>query len=189
MCHGVFLISVLKTRRTAEMQHILTSAFTSVVHTHLYPHSSIIISLHVLSADGGILAALINATTLALIDAGIPMADSLVACTAGSTINHATSKSQPRGRIPGLSSLTDDVDDPLLDLSGLEEQDLPFLTVATVAGGDEAAEKVVVCLTETRMMAQRLEEMLAVGIDGCKIVRNVLDNTVKKHGRRMLADD
>jgi exosome complex component RRP41 len=168
------------------MQHILISAFSEVVHTNLYPHSTILVSLHVLSSDGGILAALINAATLALIDAGIPMSDSLVACTAGSTINHATSKSQPRGRIPGLSSLTDDVDDPLLDLSGLEEQDLPFLTVATVGGQEES--KVVVCLTETRMMAQRLEEMLAVGIDGCKIVRTVLDNTVKRHGRQMLQD-
>ena len=168
------------------MQHVLVTSLTEVVHTHLYPHSTIHISLHVLSLDGGLLAALINASTLALIDAGIPMSAYLVACTAGSTVNEASSKgAPPRTVIPGLSSLSNDVDDPLLDLNGLEEQDLPFVTVATVGDTDS---KVVVCFTETRMMMQRLEEMLAVGVDGCRIMRRKLDETVKQHGRTMLED-
>ena len=62
-------------KRTQEMQHTISSAFSDVLHTHLYPHSTISISLHVLADDGALLAALINASTLALIDAGIPMTD------------------------------------------------------------------------------------------------------------------
>ncbi|KAF2669287.1 ribosomal protein S5 domain 2-like protein [Microthyrium microscopicum] len=173
-------------KRTAEMQHILVSALSDIVHTHLYPHSTILISLHVLSLDGGLLAALINASTLALVDAGIPMSDYLVACTTGSTVNNASSRAVPaRQTIPGIRSMANEVDDPLLDLNGLEEQDLPFVTVATV--GSEKG-RVAVCFSETRMMAERLEEMLAVGVDGCQMIRKVLDASVKAHGRRMLDD-
>lgn len=169
------------------MQHTLTSALSDVIHMHLYPHSSINIMLHVLALDGSLLAALINASTLALIDAGIPMSDYLVACTAGSTVNQSNSKgAPPQSSIPGLATLSDEVDDPLLDLNGLEEQELPFLTVATLGG---ERDKVAVCMMETRMHVGRLEEMLAVGIDGCKSVRRILDGVVRAHGRRMLEDD
>jgi len=71
-----------------------------------------------------------------------------------------------------------------LDLNGLEEQELPFLTVGTLG----ASEKVVVCVMETRVHAGRLEEMLAVGVDGCKRVRSILDAVVRTHGRRMVED-
>src|ERR1700761_4612724 len=108
----------------------ITQALQATLHTHHYPNSTISITLHVLAQDGSLLAALINASTLALIDAGVPMSDYLCACTAGSTTNSNTSRAAPRPQaaIPGLSNLGDeDVDDPLLDLNGLEEQELPFL--------------------------------------------------------------
>jgi exosome complex component RRP41 len=166
------------------MQFTLQEALASVIHMHLYPHSTIYISLVVLAQDGGLLAALINASTLALIDAGIPLSDYLVACTAGSTVSQSSSKAPlPRGL--SAASLSNDVDDPLLDLNALEEQELPFLTVATLGSeGDQVA----VCVMETRMHAGRLEEMLAVGISGCKSVRKLLDAVVRKHGRKMLED-
>ena len=75
----------LRTRRTIEMQNTIASAFQSTLFTHLYPRSTITISLHVLSQDGSLLAACLNAATLALIDAGIPMSDYVVACTSGLT--------------------------------------------------------------------------------------------------------
>jgi len=138
----------------------------------------------VLSLDGSLLAALINASTLALIDAGIPMSDYLTSCTAGlTTSSTASAAPRPQAAIPGLSNLgDDDVDDPLLDLNGLEEQELPFLTVATLGQG----EKVVVCVLETRVQMGRLEEMLAVGVEGCKRVRGILDNVVRTQGSKMV---
>jgi len=114
------------------------------------------------------------------------MSDYLVACTAGSTISQISNKSAAaRPALPGLSSLSLDVDDPILDLNGAEEQDLPFVTVATTGPVDP---KVAVCVTETRMNHKRLEEMLAVGIDGCKMVRKILDEAIRAHGRTLLED-
>jgi exosome complex component RRP41 len=149
------------------MQHIIASTFTTAIFTHLYPHSTITISLQILSQDGSLLAACLNASTLALIDAGIPMQDYICACTAGSTSSYASN---------------DEKADPLLDLNLLEEQELPFLTVATLGQSD----KVVVAVCESRVQVGRLEGMLAVGVDGCGQVRSVLDRVVRAHGRRML---
>ncbi|AEO70622.1 uncharacterized protein THITE_2055676 [Thermothielavioides terrestris NRRL 8126] len=139
------------------------------LHTHLFPHSQITVSLHVLSQDGSLLAALINAATLACVDAGIPMTDYVAACTAGSTSTYAAN---------------DEGADPLLDLNHQEEQELPGLTVATLGASDRVA--VLVC--ESRVQVSRLEGMLAVGVDGCKQVREILDRVVREKGRRMIQE-
>src|SRR5438046_2678290 len=103
------LLTTTANRRTLELQSTISSALAASLHTHLHPHSTISISLHVLSQDGSLLAALINAATLACIDAGIPMTDYVVACTAGSTSTYAAN---------------DEAADPLLDMNNQEEQEL-----------------------------------------------------------------
>lgn len=123
--------------------------------------------LHVLSQDGALLAACLNAATLALIDAGIPMKDYVAACTTGSTATYASN---------------DEEADPLLDLNGMEELELPFLTVGTSGGED----KINVLVMETRVQMARLETMVTVGLDGCKQVRQLLDRVVRDHGRKLL---
>lgn len=122
-----------------------------------------------LSQDGSLLAALINAATLACVDAGIPMTDYVTACTAGSTSTYAAN---------------DEGADPLLDLNHQEEQELPWLTVATLGDSDRVA--VLVC--ESRVQVGRLEVMLAVGVDGCKQMREILDQVVRNRGRRMIEE-
>lgn len=156
-------------KRIVELQSTISSALTASLHTHLFPHSTIAISLHVLSQDGSLLAALINAATLACIDAGVPMTDYIAACTAGSTSSYAAG---------------DESADPLLDLNHQEEQELPSLTVATLGDSDRVA--VLVC--ESRVQVGRLEGMLAVGVDGCKQVREILDRVVREKGRRMIME-
>jgi len=64
----------------------------------------------------------------------------------------------------------------------MEEQELPFLTVGTLGGGDE----VCVLVMETRVQVGRLEGMLAVGVDGCKQVREILDGVVRRNGMKVL---
>ncbi len=59
---------------------------------------------------------------------------------------------------------------------------MPFLTVATLGETD----KVCVLVLETRVQSQRLEGMLAVGVDGCKQVRTLLDGVVRERGKRVL---
>ena len=154
-------------RRNTEMQHTISQAFDTHLFTHLYPRSAINITLHILSQDGSLLAACINAATLALVDAGIPMQDYISACTAGSTSSY---------------SANDEAADPLLDLNNLEEQELPFLTVATVGG----TEQVSVLIMDTRVQLSRLEGMLSVAVDGCKQIRAIIDRVVRDHGKRLL---
>lgn len=120
-----------------------------------------------LAQDGALLACCLNAAALALADAGVPMHDYIVACTAGSTASY------------GAGDVTAD---PLLDLNAAEEQELPFVTVGTLGAG----EKVVVLVGETRVQSERLESMLAVGVEGCRRVRSMLDDVVRAHGRSVL---
>lgn len=133
-----------------------------------------------LSSDGSLLAAAINACTLALVDAGIPMPGLLCGCTAGMS----GSASTPRD--PSEDSL-----DPLLDLSLPEEQELPFITVGTTtavpvgemaldeADAEEEEMKVSMLNMDSKVHCTYIETMLAVGIDGCKQIREVLDGVIK----------
>lgn len=150
------------------MQYTVSSAFATTIFTSAYPHSVITIILHVLSQDGSLLAACLNAATLALIDAGVPMKDYVSACTVGSTASYASN---------------DEEADPLLDLNGVEELELPFLTMATSGSED----RISVLVMESRTQVSRLESMLSVGLDGCKEVRRILDNAVREHGKRLLS--
>lgn len=156
----------------------MSSAFSSTLFTQLYPHSTIHIDLSILSLDGALLAACINAATLALIDAGVPMSDYIVACTSGTTTT--TSSSTLNSHDSGNTS--SDPSDPLLDLNASEEQELPWLTVATVGAG----ERVSVLVLEKRVRPEWVEGMLAVGVDGCKQVREILDQAVRRHGHVVL---
>ncbi|CAJ2500767.1 Uu.00g036200.m01.CDS01 [Anthostomella pinea] len=156
-------------KRIQELQTTISKALASNLHTHLYPRSTISISLNVLSQDGSLLAALINASTLALIDAGIPMTDYLVACTAGSTSSYAAN---------------DDRADPLVDLNNQEEQELPFLTMATLG----ATDKVAVLVCESRVQVSRLEGMMAAAADACKGVRDFLDQVIREKGHKMVTE-
>ena len=123
----------------------------------------------VLNQDGSLLAALTNAATLALADAGVPMAAYVAACTSGSNSSHAAAN---------------DAADPLLDLNQQEEQELPFVTVATLGDTDSIA--MLVC--ESRVQVSRLEGMLAVAVDGCRQVRQLLDRVVREKGKKMISD-
>ncbi|KAI1334597.1 ribosomal protein S5 domain 2-like protein [Xylariaceae sp. FL0016] len=156
-------------KRIQELQTTISSALASTLHTHLYPRSTISVSLNVLSQDGSLLAALINAATLALVDAGVPMTDYLVASTAGSTSSYAAA---------------DDKADPLIDLNNQEEQELPFLTLATLG----ATNKVAVLVCESRVQVSRLEGMMASATSACAGVRAFMDQVVREKGRKMVAE-
>jgi exosome complex component RRP41 len=167
-------------RQSSRIATTLRSTFQSHLHTYLYPHSTISIHVSVLSADGSLLAAAINACTLALVDAGIPMPGLLTGCTAGMS----GSASTPRD--PRHDEL-----DPLLDLSLPEEQELPFLTVGTTTVvpvgenhmDDEEVMKVSVFAMESKVHSTYLETMTAVGIDGCSQIRELLEGVIKGSNR------
>jgi exosome complex component RRP41 len=162
-------------KRVQELQTTISQTFQTHLFTQLYPRSTISIALHVLSLDGALLAACLNAASLALVDAGVPMPSILAAVTSG----HITS--------------TDDTtssSDPVLDLSNAEEQELPFLSIATVAAMPEEDDKVSVLVMESRIQVEqgggKLDGMLALGVDGCKRVRKGLEDVVRAHGAKIL---
>ena len=69
--------------RSTELALLLRQAFESVILTTLYPGSTISLHVQIIQNDGGAFAASINALTLALQNAGIPMKDMMCACTVG----------------------------------------------------------------------------------------------------------
>lgn len=163
-------------RRVQEMRTMLARTFAQAILTHLHPRSEITIQLHILSQDGGVLAACVNASTLALIDAGVPMTDYVVAVSAASTTVTATT---------AAAATADDDDgsgrEPLLDVNGIEESDLPTLTVATLG----ATEKITLLQMENKVPLAALEGMLAVAVDGCAKLRDLLDRVVRRHGNEV----
>lgn len=169
--------NLLANRQSSRIATTLRSAFQSHLHTYLYPHSTISIHVSVLSADGSLLAAAINACTLALVDAGIPMPGLLTSCTAGMSGSASTPKDPRHDEL-----------DPLLDLSLPEEQELPVLTVGTTTSvpvgennmdDEEGDMKVAVLTMDSKLHTTYIETMLAVGIDGCNQIRELLEGVIK----------
>lgn len=88
--------------------------------------------------------------------------------------------------------------DPLLDLSLPEEQELPFITVGTTTptpGDEDAMEdevddmKVSILNMDSKAHTSYLETMLAVGIDGCKQIREILEGVIKGSNRVVLSGE
>lgn len=122
-------------RRLYELGSTIKATFEPVVQTNLYPRSQIDIYVQVLQQDGGLLQTCVNGTTLALINAGIPLLDFVCAVSGGV---HVTS--------------------PLLDLTQLEESDVPHLTVAVMPRSN----KVTLLTMETRLHVERFEQVLSI---------------------------
>ena len=68
-------------RRGKEVENIVKQSFEEIIILDLYKRSEIMIIVHVFESDGSLICAIINATTLALIDAGIAMKDLLISCS------------------------------------------------------------------------------------------------------------
>lgn len=132
------------------------------------------ISLHVLSLDGALLAACLNAASIALIDAGVPMPSIMAAVSSGCIVPTESNVSKP---------------EPVLDLNDAEEQELPFLSLATVLGEQGEEDRVSIITMESRCQMSGgqniLESMVGVGMDGCKQVRRTLEDVIRKHGAKV----
>ncbi|EDK38314.2 hypothetical protein PGUG_02412 [Meyerozyma guilliermondii ATCC 6260] len=144
-------------KRIIELKATMERTFEQSVICKLYPRTVIKVNLHVLAQDGGMLATMINATTLALIDAGIAMYDYVAAVAAG--LHNET---------------------PLLDLNTLEENDMSHLTLGVIG----KSEKLAVLMLEDKMPMDRLEPVLAIGIAGSHRIRELMDQETRRHGER-----
>ena len=70
-------------RREIEISKVIREALEPVVMSEAFPRTSIDIFIEVISADGGTRTVALNAASLALADAGIPMRDLVAAVAVG----------------------------------------------------------------------------------------------------------
>ncbi|CAG9773826.1 unnamed protein product [Ceutorhynchus assimilis] len=147
-------------RKSTEMSLHLQQALAAVIETDLYPWSQIDVYVEVLHADGGIYPACVNAATLAIIDAGIPIKEYVCACTATLANNEI----------------------PMLDISHQEEVlGGATLTVAALP----MSGKIVLMEMSQRFHLDHLPKVLNKALEGCKDIKVILDEAVKNHVAEM----
>ncbi|GFG30193.1 hypothetical protein Cfor_12709 [Coptotermes formosanus] len=143
-------------RKSQEMSMHLRQALQAAIRVEVYPRSQIDIFVEVLQADGGNYCTCVNAATLALMDAGIPMTEYVVACTA--------------------SLANGDV--PLVDISHLEENSGgPNLTIAALP----LSGKVALMEMSQRFHLDHLPKVVECALQGCRDIHQILDRAVRRH--------
>ncbi|CAL1693791.1 unnamed protein product [Somion occarium] len=146
-------------KRILELGSTIKSTFEPVVQTSLYPRSEIDIFVHVLQQDGGLLQASINASTLALISAGIPLHDFVCAVTGGV---HSTA--------------------PMLDLTTLEENDIPHVTVAVMP----KTKKVTLVTMETRLHVDRFGDIFKLACEAGQVIHKEMKRAVSERTQKLV---
>ncbi|KAI8328334.1 ribosomal protein S5 domain 2-type protein [Chlamydoabsidia padenii] len=142
-------------KRSLELATFIRQTFEPVIQTNQFPRSQIDVYIQIFQHDGGVLQCCINATTMALIDAGIPMIDFVCACSAG---------------------CIDKV--PMLDLNNLEEtSDTPELTLAILP----RTGKVNLVELESRLHIEQLESVTELAKEGCLQVHELLDKVIRQN--------
>nr|XP_017233568.1 PREDICTED: exosome complex component RRP41 homolog [Daucus carota subsp. sativus] len=135
-------------RRSTEISLVIRQTMEACIMTHLMPRSQIDIFVQVLQADGGTRSACINAATLALADAGIPMHDLVTSCSAGY-----------------LNST------PLLDLNYVEDSaGGPDVTVGILP----KSTKVTLLQMDSKLPMDIFENVMQLATEGCKAVANYI---------------
>merc|ERR1712142_902882 len=143
-------------RKSQEMSQHLRQTFEAAIKTELYPRSQIDIFVEVLQADGGNYCAAVNASTLALIDAGIPLKDYVTACTAGYIHDRVLI----------------DVNNQESSIGGGSELTLAMLP---------KSEEIVLLEMAQRFHVDHLEKVMDAAVQGCKDIHTIIDKVVRKH--------
>ncbi|XP_044150435.1 exosome complex component RRP41 [Bufo gargarizans] len=148
-------------RKSTEMTLHLKQTFEAAILTQLYPRCQIDIYVQILQADGGNYCTCVNAATLAVIDAGIPMRDYVCASSAGFI-----------------------EDTPLADLSYVEESaGGPQLALALLP----KSEQIALLEMNSRLHEDHLERVIDAASKACKDVYAVLDQVVRDHLQEVAA--
>lgn len=179
-------------RRTTELCVLLRQTFESVVLTQLYPGSVLSLHVQVLQNDGGVLAAAVNALTLALCNAGVPMKDMLCACSVGLADNTPMiGKNNRRGvqYASMLLSLTLSLSlAPCLccfaaDLNFSERSsETPELLVASLVH----SRRVALLQAENKTPLSSLAPMLELALEGNEKIHQILKQHTKEYSEAIL---
>jgi exosome complex component RRP41 len=129
-------------RRSQEISKVIGEAFQSVVFTEEFPRTSIDVYIEVLQANAGTRCAGLVAASVALADAGIPMADLLPAVAVG--------------KVGGAIAL-----DLKKEEDNFGEADLPMALVPQSG-------RLVLLQMEGHMTEEELAKALDLGVVGCR---------------------
>ncbi|KAG7351869.1 exosome complex exonuclease Rrp41 [Nitzschia inconspicua] len=158
-------------RRLVEMTHLLKRALEATILLQLYPKSRIQVQVVILADDGGRLSAAINAASVALIDAGIPVKDILCSCSAG---------------YAGSGVNTDEK--TLVDLNRQEEssfagQNAVCLPCAMLPQRGT----VVMAQCEARLPDfDTMDRVLGAAMDGCRAVFDIIQAAIRERASILL---
>ena len=141
-------------RREIEISKVIKEALEPAVMLEQFPRTAVDVFLEVLQADGGTRCAALDAASVALVDAGIPMRDLVCACAAGKAADtlildvnneedQAGQADMPIGYMPNLGQIT------LLQLDGVLTPD-------------------------------EFKKCVEIGIDGCKQVYEIQKNSLRE---------
>ena len=154
-------------RRLVEQSHQLKRAMEAAVLLHLFPKSKIEIVVWILADDGSRLCAAINATTLALVDAGVPLKDLVCSCSAGL----------------GSSDMT------LVDLNRREESSQggqPAVNLPCAMLPQRGT--VVLAQCEARLPSLAiLDQVMEAAMDGCRAVFDILQAAIRERATSLIA--
>jgi len=141
-------------RRDQEISMVIGNALEPAIFLDRYPRSVIDVYAEVLEADGGTRTACINASTVALVDAGIPMRDLVAACAAGKIDNKL-----------------------ILDLGDYEDKegqaDLPVAYMPKL-------EKITLLQMDGTLSPDELEKCTDLAIEGCLQIYETQKEALKK---------
>ena len=131
-------------RREIEISKVVKEALEPAVILKKFPRTAVDVYIEILQADGGTRCAALDAASVALADAGIPMRDLVSACAAGKV-----------------------ADTIILDVNNEEDQagqaDMPI-------GYMPNLDKITLLQLDGVLSSEEYKKCLEVGIKGCKIV-------------------
>jgi exosome complex component RRP41 len=133
---------------------VIRHALEPAIFLERYPRSAIDVYAEILEADGGTRTACINAASVALVDAGIPMRDLVASCAAG--------------KIDG---------NLVLDLGDYEDKegqaDVPVAYMPKM-------EKVTLLQMDGILSVEEFENTVDLAIEGCKQIYEIQREALKK---------
>lgn len=154
-------------RRVVEATQLLQKALESAILVHTYPKTRILIDISILADDGGRIVVAMNAATLALLEAGIPMKDFVCACAAGYT------------------GSSDAASEPLVDLNRKEEVSGTAVIPCAIL---PQRGTLVMTLCEAHVQDyEEFERLVDAASEGCRAVFDNMQAAVKERAATVLA--
>eukprot|EP00397_Hematodinium_sp_SG-2012_P066100 GEMP01097979.1.p1 GENE.GEMP01097979.1~~GEMP01097979.1.p1 ORF type:complete len:241 (+),score=42.68 GEMP01097979.1:51-773(+) len=150
-----------KDRSSVEIGSWLEQVFSQIVLVNAYPRSQIDISVLILANDGAHVACAVNATTLALVDAGVEMRDLVAATTVGYVYQQ-----------------------PCIDLNRREEFGNPTALVCALASD---VKKLVLVESESKMAIEKMQVLLSLAEIGCSAVVRELKSALLQRATDIFA--